>query len=168
METTTIYALYKDYTPFYVGKAKNPKDRFYRHKRTFGKDIIMKELDVVYSIKKEDWKPYETAWIQIYKEWGYEIKNKNDGGGGRRAFRTEEEVKQTRYEGVKNWNTNNYNKIKSTSKQWKLDNPEKNKQFAKEWREKNPDYAKEWREKNSDYMKQWYQLKKQQNANTPT
>ena len=92
METTTIYALYKDYTPFYVGKTKTKslKGRFYKHKCTFGKDIIMKKLDIIPSVKVEDWKPYEIAWIEFYKVWNEAtLVNKNEGGGGP-SFHTDE------------------------------------------------------------------------------
>ena len=90
MKTTIIYALYKDYTPFYVGKTKNWDTRFEDHKRKYGQDIIMKKLDIIPSVKVEDWKPYETAWISFYKVWNEAtLVNKNKGGGGP-SFHTDE------------------------------------------------------------------------------
>lgn len=80
METTIIYYLHKgDDIPFYIGKTINLKSRLKGHKKKFGKDIQLEEIDFV---KTGDWKFWEKYWISQFKTWGFELVNKNDGGGG--------------------------------------------------------------------------------------
>ena len=64
----------------YIGKTKNSRKN--DHKYSLGKHIIYEEIDRINSSKKEDWKPLETKWINCYRELGYEVINKNNGGGG--------------------------------------------------------------------------------------
>lgn len=152
---TTIYALYKNNIPFYVGKTKNPKHRLRDHQSTYGKETIMKVLDEIPSVKKEDWKPYEMAWIQIYKEWGYELTNQNKGGGGQEGWKTKEERQQY---------VNCYNK------KYNLENKKKVKEYYKsvnyspqrKWYEKNKEQQKEYTAQRRqtleyiEYHKQYY------------
>ena len=72
-----IYTLREDKNVFYIGKTNNIHTRFKNHKINLGKNIIMEILDVV-----EDWRFWETYWIQQFKTWGFKLINKNDGGGG--------------------------------------------------------------------------------------
>jgi predicted GIY-YIG superfamily endonuclease len=74
-----IYILKQDSTPFYVGYSKNPKQRFNRHKYDYGTNIEMEILEETESHLK---KQRESYWIKKYVEEGYELKNKNRGGGG--------------------------------------------------------------------------------------
>lgn len=75
---TTIYYLHKgDKVPFYVGKTKNLKSRLNTHKQVFGKSIFIEFLDEV-----DDWKYWEKHYINLFKNLGYILENKNNGGGG--------------------------------------------------------------------------------------
>jgi hypothetical protein len=75
---TIIYYLHRgDKLPFYVGKTKNLKSRLNTHKSVFGKDIYIEFLDEV-----EDWKYWEKHYITLFKNLGYILENKNNGGGG--------------------------------------------------------------------------------------
>ena len=76
---TTIYCLYKNDIPFYVGKSNNPKNRKYQHQIIYGKDIIMENLDYVL---KTEWKEWEKWWISLFRSWGFDLVNQNNGGGG--------------------------------------------------------------------------------------
>jgi len=75
---TIIYYLHKgDKIPFYVGKTRNLKSRLNTHKSVFGKNIFIEFLDEV-----EDWKYWEKHYISLFKNLGYILENKNNGGGG--------------------------------------------------------------------------------------
>lgn len=75
-----------DNNPFkvYIGKTKisRSKSREYDHKYRFGCQINFNFIDEINSLKKEDWEPLETYWIEQFKQWGFEVVNKNTGGGG--------------------------------------------------------------------------------------
>ena len=75
---TIIYYLHKgDKIPFYIGKTRNLKSRLNTHKSVFGKNIFIEFLDEV-----EDWKYWEKHYISLFKNLGYILENKNNGGGG--------------------------------------------------------------------------------------
>jgi hypothetical protein len=77
---TIIYILERDGVPFYVGKTlQKVKDRFYTHgKRRINSEII--EIDYV---EDNEWRFWESWYIELFKSWGFELENKNNGGGGR-------------------------------------------------------------------------------------
>ena len=79
----------------YIGKTINPLTRKDNHKRKYGNDIQYDIFDQIPSIKSCDWKPIESYWIEQFKVWGFEVINKNKGGGGP-SFRTEEQKNQIR------------------------------------------------------------------------
>jgi len=72
-----IYVLEKNSVPFYIGKAKDATRRKHAHRRTYGLDIQSYIIDEV-----EDWKFWESYWIEQFKCWGFKLENKNNGGGG--------------------------------------------------------------------------------------
>jgi hypothetical protein len=72
-----IYFLEKNGIPFYIGKCKNKSQRKSLHKKNLGKDIEFFILDSVF-----DWKFWEKHYISLFKSWGFELTNKNEGGGG--------------------------------------------------------------------------------------
>lgn len=79
--TTFIYYLHNgDNIPYYVGKTVTPKLR-YRNKK-----II---LEVVDEIPTNEWLFWERHYISLFKSWGFQLKNKNSGGGGS-IFKTQE------------------------------------------------------------------------------
>lgn len=75
---TRIYILEKNEIPFYIGKTKGSW-RKNRHKKTFGESINFFEIDLVEDNKSNFWEKY---YISLFKTWGFELKNKNNGGGG--------------------------------------------------------------------------------------
>ena len=77
---TKIYILERNGVPFYVGKTlQKIKERFYTHKdKRIDSEII--EIDCV---DDNEWKFWESWYIELFKSWGFELENKNSGGGGR-------------------------------------------------------------------------------------
>jgi len=91
-EITYIYYLHVgDNIPFYIGKTKDLIRRKYKHSILYGKiDIeIIDQCDD----KKEIWKPLESYWIKYYKQQGFILKNKNEGGGGPTIYSEESKQK---------------------------------------------------------------------------
>jgi hypothetical protein len=83
-----IYVLEKNGIPFYIGKAKDPIRRKHAHRRTYGLDIQSYIIDEV-----EDWKYWESYWIEQFKQWGFKLENKNNGGGGPSSYTEEQKQK---------------------------------------------------------------------------
>lgn len=83
-----IYCLFDENgIPFYIGKTKNSlKKRESQHQKHFQKNLTIFELDV---INENDWKFWECYWMEQFRQWGFVLKNKNNGGGGP-AFHSEE------------------------------------------------------------------------------
>jgi hypothetical protein len=77
----TIYVLERNEIPFYIGKTKNPTLREKDHKSKYGNNISFVVIDETLDIK-EIWKFWESYWIEQFKVWGFELLNKNKGGGG--------------------------------------------------------------------------------------
>jgi hypothetical protein len=75
----------------YIGKTKN--NRKNNHTRTYGKQISYEYIDEIQSLDRKEWKQLESKWIQYYKNLGYNVINKNNGGGGVN-FHTEETKKK--------------------------------------------------------------------------
>lgn len=77
---TKIYVLERDGIPFYVGKTiQEIKDRYYTHgSRKINSKIV--EIDCV---EDNEWRFWESYYIELYKSLGFELDNKNNGGGGR-------------------------------------------------------------------------------------
>jgi hypothetical protein len=80
MERTKIYYLhYGDNVPIYVGKSNRIQGRIPSHRKKFGSDIVIEILD---DVSLHEWKFWECFWIEQFKQWGYVLSNKNNGGGG--------------------------------------------------------------------------------------
>jgi hypothetical protein len=78
MEHTKIYYLHRgDDIPFYVGKSRRHLERLENHKQTFGSNI---EMEVISEVK--NWRRWEKYYIKKYINLGYQLENKNEGGGG--------------------------------------------------------------------------------------
>lgn len=78
---TYIYILEKNEIPFYVGKAKDVVRRKSRHYQTYGNNINMIIIDNCEDEYKY-WRPLEKFWISYIKYLGFDLVNKNNGGGG--------------------------------------------------------------------------------------
>ena len=81
IEIVRIYYLHKgDNIPFYIGKTKDSLNkRVYSHIKKYGINTQIEELDLV---PNNNWKYWESWWIELIKTWGFEILNQNQGGGG--------------------------------------------------------------------------------------
>jgi len=89
---TKIYLVincYNDPNKVYIGKTK--KSRKTDHIKTFGFQITYNYIDEINSLKREDWEPLETKWIQYYINLGYNVVNKRKKGGNGPEYRTDEE-----------------------------------------------------------------------------
>lgn len=87
IKITRIYLVsncYNDPNKVYIGKEKSHQKsgRKTQHKITFGKKAKFEYIDQVNGWNKTQWKPAECFWIKHFKDFGYELMNKNDGGGG--------------------------------------------------------------------------------------
>ena len=79
MERTKIYYLhYGNNVPIYVGKSNRIQGRISNHRKNFGKNIIVEVLD---DVPLHEWKFWECFWIEQFRQWGYILSNKNNGGG---------------------------------------------------------------------------------------
>jgi predicted GIY-YIG superfamily endonuclease len=77
---TKIYILERNKVPFYVGKTlQEIKERFYTHKDKKENSKIV-EIDCV---DDNEWRFWESWYIELFKSWGFKLENKNNGGGGR-------------------------------------------------------------------------------------
>ena len=76
-----IYYLHKgDNIPFYIGKTNDPQGRLRQHRFKMGEV----KLEVISEVK--DWKRWERYYIKKYTNLGYNLINKNEGGGGATFF----------------------------------------------------------------------------------
>jgi hypothetical protein len=73
----------------YIGKTSLKYGRKAQHIKKFGPQILYTYIDEINSLDKNIWKPLETYWIHQFKQWGFDVLNKNEGGGGPQ-FLTEE------------------------------------------------------------------------------
>lgn len=78
---TKIYFLHRgDNVPFYIGKTKTKlKGRIYGHKYHFGFGVQIEEID---EVPTSEWRFWEKYYISLFKSWGFNLENKNEGGGG--------------------------------------------------------------------------------------
>ena len=83
MDRTKIYYLhYGDNIPIYVGKTNSLlRVRLNAHQRKSYKNnkIYIEEIEEVII---DEWKFWESFYIELFKSWGYSLNNKNNGGGG--------------------------------------------------------------------------------------
>lgn len=77
---TLIYEIERNDIPIYIGKTiQNINSRFSSHKdkRNNCRIHIIDEVD------ENEWRFWESFYIDLYKSWGFKLENKNNGGGGR-------------------------------------------------------------------------------------
>lgn len=85
-----IYYLEKNDIPFYIGKTKNLRSRRGRHRSTYGKNINLNELD---QVPINEWVFWERHYISLFKSWGFNLINQNEGGGGPTKYTEESKNK---------------------------------------------------------------------------
>jgi hypothetical protein len=110
---TYIYFLHNgNNIPFYIGKSINKNlHRSYQHKKTYGKNTILEIVDIV---ETKNWKFWESYWIEQFKQWGFDLKNKNNGGGG--PLKYSEHSKQLKSKSMKKvWDEDKFNRNWSKS-----------------------------------------------------
>ena len=89
---TFIYYLHKgDDVPFYIGKTKNIIRRKHKHCLDYKDQNI--DLSVFDSCEDKVWKYWECFYIELFKQWGFQLKNKNKGGGGPSKYTEEQKQK---------------------------------------------------------------------------
>lgn len=77
---TVIYILERDGIPFYIGKTiQSLKKRFLSH----GNKKIDSKIYEIDIVPNNEWRFWESWYIELFKSWGFELENKNNGGGGR-------------------------------------------------------------------------------------
>ena len=92
-DVTFIYYLHRgDNIPFYVGKTINPNSRKLEH-RYKGKWGCKPKFFIIDEVPTSEWKFWEKYWISQFKQWGFKLENKNNGGGGL-VSRTKESLKK--------------------------------------------------------------------------
>lgn len=76
-----IYCIFdENEIPLYIGKTKNDLSlRESQHQKRLNKKLYIFELD---NINEKEWKFWESYWIEQFTSWGFNLKNKNKGGGG--------------------------------------------------------------------------------------
>jgi hypothetical protein len=86
---TNIYLVencFNDSNKVYIGKTKNPSKRKSNHKKIYGDNITYTIIDQVNSLKREDWEPLESYWIEQFRQWDFEVINKRRKGGSGPEF----------------------------------------------------------------------------------
>ena len=150
-QVTYIYS-YTQGNKAYIGKTKTINNRKWAHGIRFD-NWDYNIIDSIDSVKKEDWKPLECYWVEQFRQWGYNLENKNKGGSGRDAFRTENEIQQIRKKASKQNYYNNREKKLELARQYYHSNREKYLEQMKQWRLDNKEKTKEYQKQ---YQKQWY------------
>lgn len=72
----------------YIGKTTS--SRMSAHRSTFGNQITYTYIDEIDSIDHNNWEPYESYWIEQFKQWGFNVINKRSKGGSGPDFHKEE------------------------------------------------------------------------------
>lgn len=76
-----IYYKHKfDGVPFYIGKTKKSKLE-YRYSPQQGRGTEF-DLELIDEVPNDEWRFWESYWIEQFKAWGFQLENKNNGGGG--------------------------------------------------------------------------------------
>jgi hypothetical protein len=75
----SIYLLFENNTPVYIGKTNKPNRRIREHRIKFSKDVF---LEVIDEVEEDEWIFWEQWWIEVFNSWNIKLSNKNKGGGG--------------------------------------------------------------------------------------
>lgn len=80
----------------YVGKTKNPKERFHNHcnrlhnehshKRNWINSLrsigLKPKMNILDEVNESEWKYWEKYWIEQFRQWGFDLVNHTSGGDG--------------------------------------------------------------------------------------
>jgi len=157
MDRTKIYYLHLgDNVPFYVGKTKNEYYRLANHKKTFGDNIHIKIISEVLN-----WRKWEKYYIEKFKNQGYSLQNKNNGGGGPEEW-TKESIQKIKSHPTRGKKISKSNKGKSKSHKGKPFT-EEHKQKIKKTREFLKTRKNTWQsipviqyDLKGNFIKEWY------------
>jgi hypothetical protein len=130
---TNIYILERNGIPFYVGKTRHIIRRKNKHYITHGHDITLEVIDTC-DDDKEIWKFWECYYIDLFKSWGFELENKNNGGGGPTQYSEDfkQKMRKPRKEGTgdkisKTLKQRNHSKYYTDEVRQKMSIPQKGK-----------------------------------------
>jgi hypothetical protein len=78
---TKIYYKHRfDNIPYYIGKTRKTKLE-YRYSLKQGRGVEF-DLVLIDEVPDNEWRFWESYWIEQFKVWGFQLENKNNGGGG--------------------------------------------------------------------------------------
>ena len=80
----------------YIGKTKNPKERFHNHcnrlhnehthKRNWINSLrsmgLKPKMNILDEVNESEWKYWEKHWIEQFRQWGFNLVNHTSGGDG--------------------------------------------------------------------------------------
>jgi hypothetical protein len=144
-KTTKIYYLHcGDNIPFYVGKTTGKiKNRQNAHQNVIKRNILLEVIDIV---DNQDWRFWEKYLIEQFKQWGFNLTNKNKGGGG-----VTNHTKETKFL-MSNIHKGLAKPMNEITKK-KISNTHKNRVLTKNWKEnisnglKGRKFTQEWKDK---------------------
>ena len=83
---TIIYKMNLQNDKKYIGKTTDFDRRMEQHFSGNGSKVTKKfkpiSGEVIDEVPLSEWKFWENYWIEQFKSWGFNLKNKNNGGGG--------------------------------------------------------------------------------------
>lgn len=83
---------------------------------SYGEQIIYSYIDEIDSLNRSDWKPLESYWIDQFRQWGFEIMNKNKGGNGPEFHNLDTKAKMSKFKIGKKHSITHSNKGKPNFK----------------------------------------------------
>lgn len=81
MNTVNIYYLEDNKVIFYIGKTKNLLSKRLNEHRIKLKNYNI-NIELLDQVETNNWKFWEKYYISLFKTWGFNLTNKNSGGGG--------------------------------------------------------------------------------------
>lgn len=107
-KTTYIYSLSHPITGEvrYVGKADHPKIRHIKHLKDSSRtrktnwirhlkiNGLAPVLEIIEEVEKINWAYWERFYIVLFKSWGFNLTNSNEGGEGNPGYSVSEETRQ--------------------------------------------------------------------------
>jgi group I intron endonuclease len=140
----------------YVGKSDNPKKRLWTHiseskkgfdnyKHRWMRGLLKNEnfpiLDIIDEVFVDDWRFWESYWIEQFKAWGFKLTNSTKGGDGGDTYNNLTESKKKEFREKTSKLHKGRKRSKETCKNIKLaktgdKNPMYKKEFSNEHKDK--------------------------------